>query len=56
MDAHYTHLLKWTIAGLNAHAAQALFCRSIGVHIGTVDRNHRDLVAGIKLIAQRFAD
>jgi hypothetical protein len=48
-----------TIAGLNAfamHAEESLFCRSVWLHIGTVDRNHRDTVAGIELMAQRFTD
>jgi hypothetical protein len=47
-------MLKLTIAGLNApavHTEQALFCRSIWLHIGTMDRNHRDHGAGIELMA-----
>ena len=48
------HLLKLTIAGLNAlavHVEESLFCRSVWLHIGTVESNHRDTVAGIKLMA-----
>ena len=59
MDARHAHFLKLAIAGLNAlamHAEESLFCRSVWLHIGTVDRNHRDTVAGIKLMAQRFTD
>ncbi len=59
MDARHAHLLKLTIAGLNAlamHAEESLFCRSIGVHSSPMNRNHRDPVAGIKLMSQQFTD
>ncbi len=59
MDTRHAHLLKLAIAGLNAlamHAEESLFCSSIWLHIGTVDRNHRDHGAGIELMVQRFTD
>ena len=59
MDASRAHLLKLTNAGLNTlavHAKELLFYRSIWAHIGTLDGNHGDTVAGIKPMAQRLAD
>jgi hypothetical protein len=57
VDARYAHLLKLTIAGLNAfamHAEESLFYRSIWLHISPVNRNHLDTVARIELMAQQF--
>ena len=58
MDARHAHPLKLTITGLNAlavHAEEAWFCQCVWLHIGSVDRNHCDPVAGIELMAQRLA-
>jgi len=59
MKSSHAHLLKLTIAGLNAlamHTEQSLFCRSIRRHIGTMDGDQGDTITCIKLIAQRLTD
>ncbi len=57
MDAHRAHLHKLAIADLNALAVQAeesLFCRSIWLHIGTVDDDHRDSIVRIEVMPKWF--
>ncbi len=59
MDLRHTHLLELTITGLNApavHTEESLFCRGVWLHIGSMRSDHRDTVARIELIAERFTD
>ena len=49
MESSHAHLLELTEELL-------LFCRSIWIHIGTVNSDYRDTVAGNKLMAKWLTD
>jgi hypothetical protein len=50
VEARHAQLLKLMITGLNAlavHTERSLFCRSIWLHIGTLEGNHDDTIVRI---------